>query len=166
MAVTGAIAERVRGILPTSYDMLIQSAKFGEAPMQSVINTVKLRTFGSVLPAGAEGNYPLTVIDYVAKLIALELITPAIDAWRAEPYIVGTTGTNEQLTYSEATTALGELRKALLEQTRRDWPLVAPLITYRAFNGGPRPAINTINDEFLTPSPQEFQRPYRITDFS
>jgi len=166
VAVTGAIAERVRGILPVSYDMLINSPKFGEAPMQSVINTIKLKTMGSILPSGAEGTYSLVVIDYLAKLIALELITPAIDAWRSEPYVVATTGTNEQLTYSEATEALEQLREDLLKQTRLDWPLVAPLIPFKPIISGPRPALNTINDEFLTPSPQEFPRPYRVTDAS
>lgn len=166
MAITGAIAERVRGVLPLTYDMLVTSDKFGEAPMQSTINTVKSKTFGTVLPAGAETNYPLVVIDYVAKLIALELITPGIDAWRTEPVQLVATGTNEQVIYSDAVAALEQLRKDLLAQTRLEWDLVAPLITYRPIRGGPRPAINTVNDEFLTPSPQEFPRPYRVTDRS
>jgi hypothetical protein len=48
-----------------------------------------------------------------------------------------------------------------LEDTRREWALVKPLITFRRISSGPRPASNTIDDEFLTPSPQEFPRPYQ-----
>lgn len=164
MAVTGAIADRVRGIMPVSFDMLTSSATFGDGAMRTLIDTVKTKVMGENLSPVAEATYSLIVIDYLAKLAALELINPAIDAWRNEPVVVGATGTNEQVTYTDAVTALTALREDLLRQTKRDWATVGPLITYRPLNGGPRPLSNTINEDFLTPSPQEFPRPYRVTE--
>ena len=167
MTVVGVIAERTRGILPATWEMLGQLSTFGDDGLRTAIDTVKERVMGNVIAPAAEGNYPLTVIDYLAKLAALELITPGIDAWhRHGPIQVGTTGTNEQTTYANPVQALEALRKELLAETRRLWPLVAPLITFRRVTSAARPALNTINDELLTPSPQEFGRPYRVTDFS
>jgi hypothetical protein len=165
MAVDGAIAERVRGILPATWDMLSGLPTFGDSSLRLTIDTVKARTFGVVVTPTAEATYPVIVVDYVAKLAALELITPGIDAWRATaPVTVSATGTNEQTSYSDAVSALDGLREDLLAEIKKLWPIVAPLIDYRPINGGPRPASSTINEDFLTPSPLEFPRPYRVTD--
>lgn len=166
MPVEGAIADRVRGILPVSWDMLSKDARYGDALLRTVIDTVKETVFGVVSATGFEATYPLMVIDYVAKLVALELINPAIDAWRAEPITVSATGTNENTTYSDPVEALRQLREDLLDETRRIWPTVKSLINFSRVSNGPRPRMNTINDELLTPSPQEFPRPYRVTDRS
>jgi hypothetical protein len=164
MAVAGAIAEHTRAVLPVTWDMLSTSQKFGDASLRITIDTVKESLFGTVSDPEDEANLPLTVIRYVAKMVALELITPGIDAWRDNPISLVTTGTNEQTTYSDPVAALQQLRKDLLAETRAAWGDVAPLIDFRRLSGGPRPLINTLNDEFLTPSPQEFPRPYRVTE--
>jgi hypothetical protein len=166
MAVAGAIAERVQGIIPVSWDALSRDARFGEGLLRTTIDTKKEEIFGEVVTPVSESNYPLIVISYVAKLAALELINPAIDYWRNEPVSLVTTGTNEQTSYTDPVAALEALRKSLLEQTRREWPLVKPLINFTRVSGAPRAMINTLDDEFLTPSPQEFPRPYRVTERS
>lgn len=166
MAVVGAIADRVKGIIPVTWDALSQDARFGEALLRTAIDTKKEEVFGVVVADTAESTYPLIVINYVAKLVALELITPGIDYWRNEPVSVSATGTNEQTTYSDPVVALQALRESLLAETRRDWPLVKPLVSYTRLSTAPRARINTQDDEFLTPSPQEFPRPYRVTERS
>ena len=167
MAVAGAIADAARGQIPVTWDMLSTSRKFGDALLRSAIDGVKEEILGEVGTPESEDDLPLSVIRYLGKLTALDLITPGIDAWRADsPTTVVTTGTNEQATYSDPVQGLLEVRKLLIEQTRKDWELVAPLINFRRIRSGPRPAINTLNDEFLTPSPQEFPRPYRVTERS
>lgn len=166
MAVAGVIAERVRGIIPVSWDALSKDARFGETLLRDTIDTKKEEVLGEVVTPANESLYPLLVINYVAKLVALELLTPAIDFWRSEPVSLVTTGTNEQTTYSDPVVALEALRKSLLEQTRREWPLVKPLVTFSRISVAPRARINTLDDEFLTPSPQEFPRPYRVTERS
>jgi hypothetical protein len=164
MAVEGAIADATRGVLPLSWDMLSSESMFGDALLRQTIDTKKEEVLGAVGSPAAEDSLPLIVIRYLAKLVALELINPAMDAWRGKPTSLVATGTNEQETYSDPIVALQQLRKDLLEQTRNEWALVAPLISFRRLSSGPRPASNTIGDEFLTPSPQEFPRPYKVTD--
>jgi hypothetical protein len=166
MAVAGAIAEATRGQLPVTWDMLSTSRKFGDALLRRAIDGVKEEILGTVGTPESEDELPLSVIKYLGKLVALELITPGIDAWRSEPTSLVTTGTSEQTTYSDPVDGLLKLRELLLKQTRTDWANVAPLINFRRIQGGPRPAMNTLNDEFLTPSPQEFPRPYRVTERS
>jgi hypothetical protein len=166
MAVAGAIADRVKGIIPVSWDALSRDTRFGEALLRTAIDTKKEEIFGTVVDPAIESTYPLIVINYVAKLAALDLLPAAIDLWRSEPITVSATGTNENTTYSDPVIALQALRTNLLEETRREWPLVKPLVNYSPISAAARPAINTLNDEFLTPSPQEFARPYRVTERS
>lgn len=167
MAVQGIIAERAKDILPSTWDMLSKLPYFGDEALRRAVDAVKAMVFGEVVPPPSEVQYPVLVVDYVAKLVALDLITPGIDSWRAEgPISVSATGTNENTTYSDPVAALEALRKDLLDETRKMWPLVNPLITYSPISVGPRAISNTINEEFLTPSPQEFGRPYRVTDRS
>jgi hypothetical protein len=164
MAVAGAIADAARGELPVTWDMLSKDRRFGDALLQRAIDTVKEKILGTT--AGNEEELPLIVIKYLGKLVALDLITPGIDSWRDNPVSLVTTGTNEQTTYSDPVEGLLKLRELLLKATRDDWADVAPLINFRRLRGGPRPLINTLDDEFLTPSPQEFPRPYRVTERS
>lgn len=167
MPVAGAIAERVRAILPVTWDALSKDSRFGDALLQNTIDTIKEKTFGTTVSPSAESIYPLVVIDYVAKLAALELINPGTDYWRAEgPTSVGATGTNEQEVYVDPVATLKELRERLLAEVRAAWPVVKPLLGFSPLSSAPRPAINTLDDEFLTPSPQEFPRPYRVTERS
>lgn len=162
MPVVGAIAERTRGILPVTWDALQRDPRFGDALLQTVIDTVKQSVFGTIVAPTAESTYPVLAIDYAAKLVALELITPGIDFWMNEPLSESATGTNENHTFVDRAAQLQDLRRQLLEETRRMAADVAALIGYRRPNSR-RPLLNTIDDELLTPSPQEFPRPYAAT---
>lgn len=143
------------------------TTRFGETLLRNTIDTVKFRVTGTNLaPTSEAASYPLIVVDYLAKLVALELITPGIDFWMSEPISESATGTNENHVFTDRAEALRLLRDDLLDETRRLWPEVAPLITFRRLSAAPRPRINTMDDEFLTPSPQEFPRPYRVTERS
>jgi hypothetical protein len=166
MAVTGAIADRVRGIIPVTWDALSRDTRFGDVLLQNAISTKKEEIFGVAVSAAAEDLYPLAVLNYVAKLVAIELIPAGIDYWRSEPVSVSATGTNENVSYSDPVVALQQLREDLLAASRADWEFVQPLIDFRRLSGARRPLMNTIDDELLTPSPQEFPRPYRVTDRS
>lgn len=166
MAVEGVIAERTRGILPATWDMLTKFPTFGEDSLRLAIDTVKETVMGTNVEPDDEAFYPVVVVDYLAKLSALELITPAIDAWRANPISVSATGTNENTAYSDPVAALEQLRRDLLEETRKLWPLVNPFVDFAPLSVGPRAVSNTVDEIFLTPSPAEFGRPYRETERS
>ena len=160
MAVTGVIADRARAELPVTWDALSLAPQFGDALLQTKIDTVKEAVFGVVVTPGAEDTYPLIVLSYVGKLVALEIITPGIDYWMQEPTSVSASGTNEQTAYTDRANMLRLLREDLLKQTRLMWPDVSGLIGFTRTNNGPRPLLSTIDEPFITPSPLEFPRPY------
>lgn len=163
MAVTGAIAERIQGIIPVTWDALVNDSRYGENMMRTAIDTVKTRVTGTNISPLSESTYSVLVVDYLAKVTVLDLITPAIDFWMNQPLAETTTGTSEVVSFTERVEALNQLRKDLLEETRRLEPQIAPLINYTTIKKAPGAAINTLNDDFLTPSPQEFNRPFSRT---
>lgn len=166
MAVEGAIAERTRGILPVTWDALAGDSRYGDGLLRSTIDTIKERIFGTVGLPATESLQPLIVIDYVAKLAALELINPGIDFWMNEPVAESAEGTNENHAFVNRAEELRQLRAFLIDETRRLAPEVDPLIDFTRISNAPRPRLNTIEDEFLTPSPQEFPRPFSRTSRS
>lgn len=166
MAITGVIAARTRAIIPITWDALLNDTRFGEALLRSTIDVVKERITGENIAYANEGTYALVVVDYLAKLSALELINPGIDFWMSQPISATTTGTAETIDYPARTTELRNLRISLLSEVRKIEPQVLPLIGYQRLSRAPRASINTQNDDFLTPSPQEFPRPFKTTGFS
>jgi len=165
MAVEGAIAERTRSLLPITWDALSRDSRYGDALLRQAVDVAKNAVFGTVVIPTAEGAYPLAAIDYTAKLAAIELCTPGIDFWMNQPSSESATGTNENHSFVDRVTALTQLRLQLIQETRRVASEIADLVNFRQFS--PRRAlINTLDDEFLTPSPQEFPRPYVATDRS
>lgn len=152
-------------ILPVTWHALSQDTRYGDGFLGDVIDLVKEMVFGEVISTDEENTYALVIIDYAAKLAAIELCTPGIDFWMNEPVSESATGTNENHTFIDRAKQLSELRKTLIEDTRRMAGDVAALLGFRRFSPR-RPLLNTMNDELLTPSPQEFPRPYVATDFS
>jgi hypothetical protein len=166
MAVEGTIADATRGIIPITWDALSRAPQFGDGLLQAKIDLIKERVFGEVIEADDEDNFGLVVVDYCAKLVALDLITPGIDFWLAQPISESATGTNENHTYEERADELRELKKELLAETRALKPEIEALVGFIRISRTGRPALSSINDELLTPSPQEFPRPYAATDRS
>jgi hypothetical protein len=166
MAVEGEIATRTQAIMPITWDALSKDSRFGESLLRSTIDIVKTRIMGENVDPENEVNYPLLVIDYLSKLAALELINPGIDFWMSQPQATTTTGTSEQVAYPARTAELRNLRTQLLLEVKRLEPSVQPLIEYRQVSQAPRASSSTQGDEFLTPSPQEFPRPFGSTSFS
>lgn len=165
MAIEGFIADRLQGTLPITWDALLNDPRFGEEFLQNVINLAKENVFGEVITAEEEEQHPLMVLDFAAKIAAIELITPAIDFWMNQPISESATGVNENHTFIDRARTLEDLRRQLIADTRRLASEIAVLVGFRRFS--PRRAlINTLDDEFLTPSPQEFPRPYIATDRS
>ena len=164
MAITGEIADRTRAIMPITWDALSKDSRYGEELLQNTINVVKERIFGDTPPE--ENVMALVVVDYTSKLIALELINPGIDFWMSQPQSATATGTAEDVTYPSRTTELRNLRTYLVAEIKKLEPEVIPLIDYNRLKRPPRASSSTQNDPFLTPSPQEFPRPFGSTSFS
>lgn len=166
MAVEGEIADRTKAIMPVTWDALSKDSRFGETLLRSTIDIVKTRVMGENVDPEDEVNYPLLVIDYLSKLSAIELINPGIDFWMSQPQATTTTGTSEQVSYPSRTAELRNLRANLIVEVKRLEADVIPLIDYKRVSRAPRASSSTQNDEFLTPSPQEFPRPFGSTSFS
>lgn len=163
MPVEGAIAERARGILPVTWDALSGDARYGDGLLQSSVDTAKESVLGQVILPADELSLPLIVINFVAKIVALEVIPAGIDFWMSEPIGLATTGTNEAISYVDRPAQLGKLRDMLLQETRTDATDIAGVVGYRRSSSRSRMKISTPDDLFLTPSPQEFPRPYTET---
>ena len=162
MALEGVIAERTRAVLPVTWDALSRDPRYGDDLLQTAIDTAKAWVTGGVItPAAEESTYSVVVVDYIAKVAALELISPGIDFWMNEPVSETATGTDEAHTFVDRAESLRKLGEQLLAETRRKADEIGPLlpdIPAHLVKGVP--LLNTIDDEFLTPSPQEFPRPY------
>lgn len=167
MPLEGAIAERTRAVLPVTWDALVADPRFGDGLLQTAIDYAKENVTGEVVaPADESDTYPLIVIDYIAKMAALEIIPPGIDFWMNEAIAESATGTNEVHSFEARAEILRETRKDLLEETRRRAGEIAEVLGYRRTRTTGVPLSSTIDDEFLTPSPQEFPRPYAASDRS
>lgn len=166
MPVEGPIADRAKAILPVTWDALANDLRFGDEGLQSAVDTAKFSVTGDVVSTLAEGLYSLFVIDYIAKVTALELIAPGIDFWMNQALTEITTGTNENETYTDRAETLRKLGEQLLKETRDKQDEVELALGYVRPSAKSRPLSLTQDDEFLTPSHQEFPRPYVVTDRS
>lgn len=163
MAVEGAIAEQTRSKLPITWDALSRDSRYGDGLLQRSVDTVKEYLFGTVIPPASEDIYPLRVIDFAAKLVAIEIIPAGIDFWMNQPSSETATGTEEVHSFVDRPEALRQQREDLLKQTRAQWAEVQSLLGRVFTSGKGVPLVSTMEEELLTPSPLEFGRPYAPT---
>lgn len=168
MPVVGAIADRLKGLIPITWDALSNDPRAGDAPLQSAIDVAKASVTGNVVATNLEVNYPLVVIDYIAKVAAIELIPAGVDFWMNMSMAISSTGTNENISYVDRASRLDSLRaEFILERSKKEQE-IAKLIGYWVDNGRAVPQMSsaTINPFHLTPSPEEFPRPFIQTPYS
>lgn len=163
MAVEGAIAESAKSTLPITWDALLTDSRYGESLLTAKVDYVKEKLFGEVITVGEEETYSLMVINYAAKLVALEMIPPGIDFWMNQPSSESATGTTEVHTFVDRAEALRKLAERLLQEVRRDEADVLALLNRPRKSARSVPALSTIDDDLLTPSPQDFPRPFTNT---
>lgn len=166
MPLPGDIAERTRGLLPVTWDALEGDPRYGDTLLATALEIARESVLGTQPSAAEEDVMPRIVVDYVAKVAALQMIPAGIDYWMSQTLSVVTTGTNETETYTDRAAMLRDLGKDLLIETRAKADMIAGIVNYQQAGHSPRPVLNTINDVLLTPSPQEFPRPYTQTPFS
>jgi len=167
MPLPGDIAERTRGVIPVTWDALEGDGRYGDALLSAALEIAREAVLGRQYSEAEEETLPRVVIDYVAKVAAIEIIPAGIDYWMSESLSVTTTGTNETETYTDRAAMLRGLRNDLLAETRAKAEQIAGLVSYwPTASMPPRPRMNTQSDLLLTPSPQEFPRPFTQTQFS
>ncbi len=162
MAVEGSIAEFARGVLPYTWDALSRDATFGDDLLQLHVDTVKEVVFGSVIPVLDEDGFPLRVLRWCGKKVALELIEPGMDLWMNQAQQISATGTNETESFEERSKRLEELGKRLAAELLREESEVLALLGKPKIRNIPRMGITTAEDDLLlTPDPRGFPLPYR-----
>ena len=162
MPLPGDIAERTRGLLPVTWDALEGDSRYGDVLLATALDIARESVLGKQTTESEEDLLPRIVVDYVAKIAAIEIIPAGIDYWMSETISVVTTGTNESETYTDRAAMLRQLRQDLLAETRAAAANNAAVVGYSQPTVA-RPRMNTINDLLLTPSPQEFPRPFTQT---
>ena len=164
MPVEGVIAEAARRVLPVTWDALLRDTqRFGDALLQSVVDTVKDRLFGQVVTPQAEDQYPLRVIQFAGKMVALELVNPGIDFWMNELLQESASGVSETHTYVDRADKLRLQGERLAWEITRDADSIYALLgTAPPRRRLPIMGISTpADDVLLTPNPREFPAPFR-----
>lgn len=164
----GAIADRLRALIPITWDALSKDVRVGDSSIQAAIDVGKANATGIVIAPPQEQNYPVVVVDYIAKLSAIELIPAGVDFWMNQSVATSATGTNETVSYVDRASRLDALKTELIAETRLKQPEIAKLVSYWVDNGKAVPQMSSanINPFHLTPSPEEFPRPYTQTQYS
>lgn len=158
---TGSIASRVVGLMPVTWDALSRDSRYGADRLKERVDFVKEELFGEVVADTAEAaTYSLRVRDYAAKLAAIEIITAGIDFWMDKSISVTVDSPKEITTYESRIAALRELKKGLIEDTRRMAPSVNEEIGLIRPTMRGVPGLSTINTPLVTPDPFTFPRPY------
>lgn len=159
MPATGAISDRVRDILPWTWDALLNDAdKYGPVSLQRRIDYVKAVVFGPLaFSEENETNYDVLTQEYLAKLAALQLIPAGIEFWSNSSLSVSTQGYAgaEHATYPDRARMLEQLREQLLMEVRDLGELIAPYTRRRSSS----PRVNTSADDMITEDPQSFELP-------
>jgi hypothetical protein len=114
---TGAIAARMRYMLPVTLDGLVNHRSFGEDGVQMFVDQAKFALFATVVPAAYEASvYSPPVLDYAARLATMRIIPPAIDYWNEQPTSISTSGTSESASYADRQSALWKIYDKLRRQ--------------------------------------------------
>lgn len=166
MAIGGDIATRTRGIIPITWDALSNDSRYGESLLRDAVELAEETVFGELLSEAEEDALPRIVVDFTAKVAAIEIIPAGIDFWMNEVIEESATGTNEMHTYIDRAEKLAEQRKELIKEVRAKEIEIQGLTGYRRILSRAIPRSNTIDDELLTPDPREFPRPYNPTALS
>jgi hypothetical protein len=157
----GRIADQTRSILPVTWDALLTDSRIGDTVLTARLDYAQSFILGAVQTTPQEDALDPLVVEFVAKFAATQIIDTAIDFWMDTSITRTTTGTSEVVSYESRINALKELKGNLIKELAELAGLVEPLIPVQV-QRRQRPLLSTINDELLTPDPQQFGRPYAI----
>lgn len=161
----GRIADHAKSMMPVSWAAMSNDDRIGDASLLAQIDSAEAQIFGDTLSELSidEDALPFLVVDFSAKVAMLELIRTAIDFWMDQKTSATTTGTAETTTYADRIAALKEQRAELLVDLARMEDIVTPLIpALETRRSTGVPLLSTIDDELLTPNPQDLGRPYAL----
>lgn len=160
----GAIADRTKIILPTTWDALVQ--RLGATELQKEINTVKLFVTGQNVAENDEDDYDLRVQSYLADVVALRLIPTGLDYWNSAKTSVSTAGgpAVEVATFQDRIEALKEIQEDLVVRIANNRGLIEELLDVpQILPSYGVPSVSDggdIEEGFVTPLPTKHFRDY------
>lgn len=157
---TGVIAYLTRSFLPSTYDALENSDKYGDALIQARIESVKRNLFGATVSVSEEDDYDIRVQHFAAKLAAIDLIPAGVDYWMDQRIMISATGTNETTSYPDRIAALWKVYERLTIQVAQERPEIEILLNTVSTNIEGVPGVTdgagTGEREFKTPHSKDF----------
>lgn len=162
MSVSGLIAASARSELPETWAKLEESKQFGPQSLELKINSIMTQVFGRALTEEEQTGLNARVLEYVGKLVALQLITPGRDYW-AKQATSFSAGERESKSYTDRSLALKDLREDLLYDTRAMYPEISDLIPDKQRRRVDSPVVQDVAIAH-TPSPYDFEPAYLPPD--
>jgi len=158
---TGAIAERVKAIMPSTYKSLESDVNFGDIRLQQKIDLVKFKLFATNIAASLEeSTYNPMIQEWIAKISAIKIIPSAIDYYKDQHQTVTTTGTSETASYPDRLKALWDLRDKLVFEVEEERPEIMAMVTITVRKKGTFPKVDTSADDLLTTDPKDFWKQF------
>lgn len=168
----GSIAERVRDLIPVTYQMLLNASYYGPMSIQRHIDVAKFRFFGTVVAPAYEATvYDHFTLDYVAKVSAIRIIPAGADYWSDQ--MVTETAREQTISFPDRIKNLWDTYGRLLQEVRMDQSLfekLHPPFLSKPMSDGP---LVDNEGDFLTVDPADFGssaagarfgKPYIATD--
>jgi len=157
----GALADRVRGNIPDSYEALISASYYGETLIQQHIDDVKFYLFATVPATSDEATvYDRYVLRYVGKVCTLEIIPSAIDYWMNQVTSETATGTDEQISFPDRISALEKTYAKLAAEIKAEKTEFDEWVGTTVRLSGTYPVTDTSSDDMVTSDPAEFPKEF------
>jgi hypothetical protein len=153
----GRIADKAKSNIPTTWDMLSKDARIGDTALLEREIYIENLIFASTQDDTAEDAMHELVAEYAGKCLAVECIQLAIDHTQHVSEMESTQQPVELTRFPERLKHLKEAKADLLADIARLEPIVAPLIpNINTRRSASAPRLSSIDDDLLTPNPQDF----------
>lgn len=153
----GRIADSAQSNIPITWDALLRDPRVGSAVLTSREDYIVSLIFNTELTDLEEEALNNLVVEYVGKTLAVEALDIGIEFWMVQSQTVTTHGPYEVANFPVSLEHLKERKASLQADLARLFPLVSPLIpNILDRTSTNRPLISSIDDDLLTPAPQDF----------
>lgn len=159
-ALIGAVARAARREIPVAWDALRSYDAYGDLELQEKVEIVKLNVLGYVVAVADEANLDRRVLDYLGKLVAIEVIPAAIDYWTDQIVSQTARGSNEVQTFPNRIQALERKLDFLQERVEAMYLQIQDLVGSPLRRLDTAPDVNTRGLPLVTPGLEDFPGPY------
>lgn len=112
----GTVADEVRSLMPYTWKQLAAVDWYGTSMLMTRIKAAKYKIFPDAIAQADESTYTMLMVQYAAKVAALEIIPAGIEYWMNQTISKSATGTNENVNYGDRAQKLRQLAEALQQE--------------------------------------------------